>query len=240
MRYLWRFASPSTLLFALLLFPLPWVEIQCPSKQSPPAGSIQAKLPAWMVQPFYQKHDPVLAQSGLQAVYGGWRHSDPSWPKNPDQVRDRDALNAAMSTAPALALWPGLLVGGIVVGCLMPVGWRQRTIIGMCAATALLIAMYHRLAGFPLEDAYRSVMVEEIDREAQKRGDPPPTPQEIRTEMKEWTRYTAWFWLAQYATALSLAMLAAEWWWFRNPSGEPVAAVRCLDPSTQTAATATL
>jgi hypothetical protein len=30
-RLVWRFGSPSTLLFALLLAPLPWVAIQCPN-----------------------------------------------------------------------------------------------------------------------------------------------------------------------------------------------------------------
>ena len=33
---LWRFASPSMLLLALLLFPLPWIEIQCKSVAGSP------------------------------------------------------------------------------------------------------------------------------------------------------------------------------------------------------------
>ena len=117
---LWRFASPTTLLFALILFPLPWVEIQCPSKNSPPPGSLQAKLPAWLVGPLYEKHDPVLTQSGLQAVSGGWQHSDPKWPETPEGVKVGHALSAAMSRAPLLASWPALLLGGIVAGWTMP------------------------------------------------------------------------------------------------------------------------
>jgi hypothetical protein len=241
MRYLWRFASPSTLLFALLLFPLPWVEIQCPSKQSPPAGSIQAKLPPWMVEPFYQKHDRLMTQSGLQAIYGGWRHSDPKWPQNPKEVNAANALRAAMPGAPLMTMWPGLLLGGIVAGCTMHLGRWRVIVTSTCAATALSVAVCQRAAGFPLEHAYRSCIVEEEMQEAQKTGKPPPTPEEINEAMKELTRYTAWFWLAQYAVALCLAMSAAEWWWLRKQCHEAAARedIRCLDPPKQPIAVAT-
>jgi hypothetical protein len=121
---------------------------------------------------------------------------------------------------------------------MMPVGRRRRTIVGTCAAFALLIAVCQWTAGFPLEQAYRSLTIEDATKEANKKGEPPPTAEEINAVMKEETRYTAWFWLAQYATVLSLAMLATEWWWLRNQSGEPAGAICCLDPPTSGAAIA--
>ena len=51
---LWRKGSPSMLLLALLLFPLPWVEIRCNAEHP----LLRSKA--------------VLKQSGLQSAYGGF------------------------------------------------------------------------------------------------------------------------------------------------------------------------
>jgi hypothetical protein len=50
---IWRWVSPSTLLFAVLLAPLPWVEVQCHSRDQ--SGNISTS---------------VTTMSGLQAAIG--------------------------------------------------------------------------------------------------------------------------------------------------------------------------
>lgn len=213
MASLWRFTSPTTLLFALILFPLPWVEIQCPSKKPPPAaGSVQAKLPSWVGDLFFQPHDAILTQSGLQAVFRGWSHSDPKFPETPEQTKTARDVNEAMPRAAALILWPALLLAGIGAGSGMRPGRWRRIIVASCAGGALSIALVQRAMGFPLEHAYRSLAIEDALLKARETG-VPPSPQAIDAEVKAVTRYTAWFWLAQYAIALTFSVLAAEWWW---------------------------
>src|SRR5262249_21008688 len=140
--------------------------------------------------------------------------------ENPEQTKTAHDLNEAMPWAVLLALWPGLLLCGLGAGWAMRPGRWRRVIVASCAAGALSVALLHWALGFPLEHAYRSLVTEEALLEAQKNG-VPPSPAAIDAEVKAATRYTAWFWLAQYAVALTFTMLAAEWWWLcRRPPPE--------------------
>jgi hypothetical protein len=170
---------------------------------------------------FFQERDPVMTQSGFQAVFGGWSHTDPKFPENADQVQLASELTEAMPSAAARVLWPAFLLAGIGAGFAMQRGGRRRLVIGACAGGALAVAATMWVMGFPLEHAYRSLILQDELRKAREQDKPPPTPKKIDFEVKVVTRYTAWFWLAQYAIIVAVGMLGVEWWWHRRQSSEP-------------------
>src|SRR5438105_367622 len=79
-----RFASPSALLLALLLFPLPWVEIQCAGNPSNSRAKLlmqKQNVPDWVTDRLLswgeeRKTWTWLRQSGLQAALGSYSDLD--------------------------------------------------------------------------------------------------------------------------------------------------------------------
>src|SRR5262245_1964153 len=73
-RRFWRFASPSALLLALVVFPLPWVQVRC-DRNTPSVRNIfnDAGLSGepWDSLSFWERDSvTVMEQSGLQAAIG--------------------------------------------------------------------------------------------------------------------------------------------------------------------------
>ncbi len=239
---LWRFGSPSTLLFALLLFPLPWIEIQCPSFMTgkndichpsksasapqPVETGPQTELPDWMgsiwLSLFGPRRSVLISQSGFQGIGGWWSYGGDIDEDKPQAVRLRRELDVGMTGAPLLGVYFGVLLLGCVAGFAMNPGRRRREVVAAAAAGALLLVAIQFWIGFPLDDAYGRVPWQTVLEEPERfKGD--------RTSLREDTGYTAWFWMAQGSLVIALLLQPAEWWLGRRrgkkaaeePAGEP-------------------
>jgi hypothetical protein len=216
-RLLRRFGSPSALLLALLLFPLPWVEIQCGSRSSPgppPPGAkpnpveILYNLIPWReaVTPF--------TQSGWQAVEGTCTVN----PELNDPEKGRREMNEAMSGSLPLAAYPFVLFVGILAGLRMPCDRRRRLVVGLCAAAVLGLLLWQVAVGFPLDTGMRKLFAEDLEKQAQGNT----------KEGVIYITYTPWFVLAVLSVAGALFLSAAEEWHARRrrraaerPAAEP-------------------
>jgi hypothetical protein len=200
--WLRRIAAPSYLLLALLMFPLPWVQIQCIKQAAPstppavdrikPLEMISRLLPRWDAR-------TLLSQSGLQAACGTcWVN-----PEVNDPAEVERQWVAAMRASFLMALWPAVMLGGVVAGLLLPTGRRRRWAVGGCAAAALLLVFAQVLAGFPVEDAWRKLDPEGYEKQAAGTAD-----------LKEGAicrTYTYWFLLAVLSTGWALVLTGLEW-----------------------------
>jgi hypothetical protein len=154
-RQLRRFGSPSCLLVALILFPLPWVEIQCTArKKVAPTTAFLARSGvqdemAERLVPWEQETETMFTESGLQAALGAFTPH----PK----MNDREGIQQLaelVPPAPLMMLFPILLVVGIVSAVLPDEARdRRRKVILACILTALVLMVVQSLLGFPLEKA---------------------------------------------------------------------------------------
>jgi hypothetical protein len=226
LRYCCRVASPSTLLLAVLLFFLPWVEIQCAGQ----ATTLQQRL-------IGERHT-IRTQSGLQAIRGEWSEADPN---------DRTTLTAAgrryierlrrhMPAAPLLVLYLGLLAAGIGCTLVCRAPRLRLPLVGGCVLAALATLAVQRSQGLPLAQAFQAAAREGIIEEGNAE-----VPAEVEADLQRSIRYTGWFWLGPYILALSLLLLPVEWWCCRQsrteqplPTTEPSVTGSVLPSWTQT------
>jgi hypothetical protein len=197
-----RFASPSWLLLALLMFPLPWVQVQCLKKMSPglpPPGNranplevIYGLLPRW-------DGVTLLAQSGLQAVLGTCSANK----EMDDPAKMEREAGAAMRPSRLMAAWPVLVLGGILAGVLLPVGRCRLLAVAGCAGAALLLLAAQVLIGFPLEAAMRKLFADELAKQA--------AGEAAANEGAIYLTYTYWFFLAVLGTGGALVLTGLEW-----------------------------
>src|SRR5579859_4030305 len=89
--FFWRFASPSTLIFALLLFPLPWIQLQCEGPRNPPKLLTRAGIPRPLAELIMPSDNVVvmITQSGWQAARGQCAR-DAQWDKQLRQSKQSD------------------------------------------------------------------------------------------------------------------------------------------------------
>lgn len=197
-----RFASPSCLLLALLMFPLPWVQVQCLKKTSPglpspgtranPLEVIYGLLPRW-------EGVTLLTQSGLQTVLGTCSAN----PQMDDPAKVEQEAGAAMRPSRWMAAWPVLVLGGILAGLLLPARRRQMLAVAACAGAALLLLAAQVLVGFPLEAAMRQLFAEDLAKQAAGEAN--------ANEGVIYLTYTYWFFLAVLGTGGALVLTGLEW-----------------------------
>lgn len=209
MSYFWRFSSPSTLLFALLLFSMPWVELQCTETRKTTVPGTSVVVPSWVLGPLGEKRTVFVTQSGRQAAFGQWSPAKPAefW-ESANAAQDASKLDAAMPDAPALLLYPALLALGVIAGIGLPLGGWRRIATAAAALGALATAGWHYQQEFPLKHAYRQIATAEAEL---RKSDPSPTAAEIEEQVRSFVRCTSWFWLAQAALLGTLGILVLEW-----------------------------
>ena len=220
---IWRFASPSTLLLALLLFPLPWMQIQCTGLRNPPTALTRVGVPKAVAEFVAPSHDIVIiTQSGWQAARGECVR-DADWDRKlqESQASDNDddrrigqtweqvehAVRASLHSSPLMAAYPIVMLAAIVLGVALAPGRRRVPLMVLLIVAALALVCLQHIAGFPLVQAYRQVPWEQLDPQP---GKAPPTPEEFDQTVARDVRYTHWFWLAQYLTFAALALVLAE------------------------------
>jgi hypothetical protein len=192
----YRFASPATLLVALLLFPLPWVQIQCDR----PIGDSGTRT--------------LVEQSGLQAIYGGY--SENPLLRNAQFERQRKSAqeellqkDGTVPRSPWLTLYPLLLVSGILAGLLVWSNPRRSMLLIGCSASAGLVLFLQAWIGFPLERALPRTVATQVGL-GQRVGIEISAPTLLES------RYTGWFWLTTVAVLGSLAAAGTEFWIMRK------------------------
>jgi hypothetical protein len=169
-----RFATPGQLVMCLLLFFLPWIEIQCPV---PDLNKIQAEPGKKAAPPDLKSmpYVPLITQSGFEAATGSYTFADPMLRQQMDQKRkagagniekslDKNAKAAAPASdkdkdepgaAPLLWLYLVAVLAGIAVGFALQTGKvRQMVLIG-CCALALVAAGGQAAIGFPITQKIR-------------------------------------------------------------------------------------
>jgi hypothetical protein len=118
--------SPSFFAVALLLFPLPFVEVSCRDRA-------------------------VSSQSGLQAVYGGFS-VDPflkAAAEGEANARGIDPRQAKLAPAPLMIVYPLFLIAGAVLSLLL-VPSRRRVVAGVFAGLGLACLVAQSVLGWPL------------------------------------------------------------------------------------------
>ncbi|VTT98403.1 unnamed protein product [Gemmataceae bacterium] len=167
-----RFATPGQLVMCLLLFFLPWIEIQCPV---PDLNKIQVEPGKKAAPPDLKSmpYVPLITQSGFEAATGSYTFADPMIRQQMEQSKaaaanlekslDKNAKGAKPAAsdkdepgaAPLLWLYLVAVLGGIAVGFALQTGKvRQMVLIG-CCALALLSAGGQAAIGFPITQKIR-------------------------------------------------------------------------------------
>ena len=186
-----RFGSPASLFLALLLFPLPWIEVRC----NGPVGGSEART--------------LAKQSGLQAAYGGYSEA----PLSPAARSERDRIEArvhasqvepTVSWSPLMAVYPFALLGGCWLGLRARRDWVRSAAVVGCSLAAALLFLLQASKGFPLEQAVRTV-------DTQGRVAGTDFRIALNTSGLVEVGYTPWFWLSAVALTGALAAPVADW-----------------------------
>jgi hypothetical protein len=189
---IWGISSPASMLLALCLFPLPWVQIQC----SRPIGDSGTKV--------------LAEQSGLQAAYGGYtenplfQHAEFERQRK-SVIEEFKGKERELPRSGWMILFPLLLVAGIIAGFRIRRQPLRSALLIACSALAGLVLFVQAYTGFPLERALPDRSAGSISLgEMIKIQTSSPTLFE--------THYTGWFWLTIVFVLGSLVASSAEWW----------------------------
>jgi hypothetical protein len=159
-----RFATPGQLVICLIMFFLPWIEIQCPMPDMKAAMDPSKKGPPDLKSMPYVS---FVTQSGWQAATGDYTFADPMIQKQMDSAKsmaadlekmgDKSGKSAKVEKKKdgpdgAPLLWVHLLgvIAGIGVGFAMPLGKARKFALIGCCAVALLTTGGQAAMGFPI------------------------------------------------------------------------------------------
>jgi hypothetical protein len=227
-RALRRLGSPACLLLALLLFPLPWVEIRC-SATKPTVGPGAAGQGVPVIYTVLPHWDSVtqFSQTGWQAAQGTCtinRDADIGTRPEEAAAEERKAI-AAMQWSALMTAYPLVVFAGALAGLVLPIGRGRRWVVAACSAAALALVLAQVKVGFPLEHAMYTIYAKELSEIAAK-GNKADTVIHIQ--------YTPWFLMAVLALFVVLGLTGLEWWLLRRaretaaarselvgPEGEP-------------------
>jgi hypothetical protein len=196
-----RLASPSALLLALLLFPLPWIEVRCD-------------------RPIADTGSRVLAsQSGFQAAYGGYSENSlvrevragRARVQLPAHFRDQDIK---LQPSPWMILFPALLLAGILASFAIGKPFLRQVLVLASSALAGAVLLFQWRNGFPLEHAFPNTVTGEVAFGGVLKVEASaPTSLEIHS--------TVWLWLTLAAVLTAIALAMAEAWESKRPRPSP-------------------
>jgi hypothetical protein len=140
----------ATTLAALVLFFLPWIDIQCSQKS-------------------------FATQTGIQTIYGGGSPSDEmkAFAEENGQMKSGDGKkDVSMGYSPLVALALLAVIGAVVVSfkALRSSGGPQTNLVGILCATALVMISAQMMIGFPVKKNLGKSMAEASKKE--NTGDP--------------------------------------------------------------------
>jgi hypothetical protein len=198
-----RFGSPAALLLALVLFPLPWVEVQC----NRPIGDSGSRV--------------LAQQSGLQAAYGGYTEnlfvqearSGRATFSLPPGLRKQEVT---VSKSGWMILYALVLIGGVAAGLAVRRQALRAVLLLACSAAAGAVLFIQARAGFPLEQAVPNNVTAGVSL-----GD--VFRMETSTPTALQTHYTGWFWLSVGTLAVAVAVTC---WQLGSPRGSARPGIR--------------
>lgn len=182
-----RYATPGQLIICIILFFLPWLEVQCNSQKEkmafdmPKAGAKgetpKSTAPTWVT---------FASQSGMQAASGGVTFlgnqpgmNDKTGPGGKEAAPGKDS-----GSAPLLWLYPLAIVGGVVVGFAMPSTKQRKLILAACCGVAFLVPTLQAVIGFPIEKAIEKDLKEGLGNMGGGMADPMTPPGSKKTDAK--------------------------------------------------------
>lgn len=174
-----RWITPGQFAICIVLFFLPWIEIQCGVPDFANLGNLgKLNNPANGAKPEVKvvSWRPLMTQSGLEAATGEYTITDPDLRAMMDQGQKAakqaggPVVQSREDNKPKAAplLWAYLLaaVVGVVVGLAMPTGTVRKLILVVCCAVALIAAGGQAAAGFPVEQDIKEQKKEQGKGEA--------------------------------------------------------------------------
>jgi len=158
-----RYATPGQMIFCVILFFLPWVELQCNTQkekggfgpQPGQKGTIKIDppktAPTWMT---------IVTQSGMQVASGdatvlGNQPMGDKGVGGPGPGPEKES-----GSAPLLWLYPLAAIGAIAVGFAMPSTKVRKLALAGCCGLAFLVAAGQAAMGFPIENSIDKSMKE--------------------------------------------------------------------------------
>lgn len=160
-----RFVTPTQLAICLILFFLPWIEVQCPMpdlanmkfEATPP----RAPGKAASIKPATVTYTSLLTQSGFQIATGKYTFTDPKMQQMLEMEKAKGEGSGSVKiekkkeidTAPLLFAYPLAAIAGIVIGLAMPGSVPKKGLLLGCCLAVLLVTAGQAAMGFPIEKA---------------------------------------------------------------------------------------
>lgn len=201
----WRYASPSCLFLALIMFFLPWVDVRC----NP------GVLNQGATRSYHSESRVVFSQSGLQAAIGTgsrgafveaalteWEKKEGT--KLPSKTA-RDVTDPGVHWAPLLLLHVLLVVAGLVCAFIVGPRYSRLAGVGALGAAAALVLLLQFSLGFPVERQ----IAESVGKSAENRDQAILAAATLAAIFEVST--TPWFWLAFAFTVACPVLATAEW-----------------------------
>lgn len=201
----WRYASPSCLCLALVMFFLPWVDVRCnPSALNQGASRL-----------YPSESRVVFSQSGLQAAIGTgsrgafidaalteWEKKEGT--KLPTKTA-REVSEPGVHWAPLLLLHVLLVIAGLVCAFIVRPRYSRLAGVGALGAAAALVLLVQFALGFPVERQ----IAENVGKSAENRDQAILAAATLAAIFE--VSATPWFWLAFAFTGACPVLAAAEW-----------------------------
>ena len=158
-----RFLTPGQLAICLVLFFMPWVEVQCgmPGLGQMGANFGNPKAPPPKIAAKDLSYSPLMTQSGYQAAMGEYT-LDPSLQRMMDQSKQMakgmggevkgGMKEEKVKKAPVLFLFPAAALAGVVLGLVLPAGRARKFVLILCCGLALASAGTQAAIGFPITE----------------------------------------------------------------------------------------
>lgn len=152
-----KFLTPGQMTICLILFFLPWVELQCPMPKGA-MGAMNAKPGA---MPNLDSKDVVwtgfINQSGLQVATGKFSFSDSTMQQMVDAKGGpkggKDGKEDGPDKAPLLWVYLLAVLAAVGLGFALPSGPARKAALAGCCGLALLVAGGQAAMGFPIAKA---------------------------------------------------------------------------------------
>jgi hypothetical protein len=182
--------SPSLLLMALVLFPLPWIEVRCNGPVTANGPRVVAEQSGWQAARGTVSERPLVESFGSETERKEWRA----------KVEKADGEVSASWCA---AIFAALAAAGLLGGVLLRAGERRRAVVMACGLGAGLVLLGQMWAGFPVERELQRAQPGEVrvgEWFTIKSSGPPALE----------VRYTVWLWLSVVAVLGAGGVAAAE------------------------------
>jgi hypothetical protein len=191
----WKIGSLSAFVLALLLFPLPWVQVSC-----------------------VQTNKTIATQSGFEAIYGGMsspmekaaqRAKDEllsNLRKQGVKVNESQFASQASEDGPdshwsfLMLLFLFVVLGGIIANVVIRVPKQRRLMALGCGGLLVLLLLLQMVIGFPLADS----VADAVGKNATDTAALAAAASMIDVG------YTAWYWLAFLVAWVCVAVPGGE------------------------------